>query len=97
MHRLFLCNHTKSKKFDKKSLTKCRTCVIIRTWYRKEVLPVKKMGRPKVENPKDYRLGVRIDAETKERLQTYCKENNVPYGEAVRRAINLLIGKEEKK
>lgn len=60
------------------------------------MLSVKKMGRPEVEKPKESRIGIRIDAEAKEKLQAYCKEKNISYGEAVRQAIELLIGNEKK-
>ena len=54
------------------------------------------MGRPNSDNPKGTRLGVRVDAETLKRLQAYCEENNISSSEAIRRAINLLIGETKK-
>lgn len=52
--------------------------------------PVKKMGRPKAEKPKTIELGVRFDAETAEKLETYCQRHKVTKGEAVRRGICRL-------
>lgn len=49
----------------------------------------KKMGRP-TDNPKPYRVNVRIDAECKEILDTYVEQKNVTAMEAVRRSIKKL-------
>lgn len=51
----------------------------------------KKLGRP-TDNPKPVRMGIRIDADTVEKLDEYCKKNNLLRSEAVRIAINWLIG-----
>lgn len=48
-------------------------------------------GRPKVENPKDIRYSIRLDAETERRLQAYCTEHSITRGEAIRRGIHLLL------
>lgn len=50
-----------------------------------------KMGRPKVENPKDIRYSIRLDAETEQRLQAYCAEQKITKGTAIRKAIELLL------
>ncbi len=50
-----------------------------------------KTGRPKVENPIAQNLSVRIDAETKKRFLEYCKSKNISQGEAIRKAIELLL------
>lgn len=49
----------------------------------------KKMGRP-TDNPKPYRVYARLDAESKEILDAYTKQENVTAMEAVRRAIKKL-------
>lgn len=46
-------------------------------------------GRP-TSNPKPYKITVRIDEESKTILETYCKQENVPQMEAVRRGIKKL-------
>ena len=54
-----------------------------------------KMGRPKVDNPKDIRYSIRLDADTEQRLQTYCAEHQLTRGKAIRKAIEMLF--DEKK
>ena len=53
------------------------------------------VGRPKAENPKQVRFSIRLDAETEQQLATYCEENNITKGEAIRQGIKLLL--EQKK
>lgn len=55
-----------------------------------------KMGRPKADNPKDVRYSIRLDAQTEQKLQAYCAEHGITRGEAVRRAIELLLRAEKK-
>ena len=57
----------------------------------------KTMGRPKAEKPKETRLAVRVDDETRTQLQIYCEKHNISKGEAIRRGIYLLIGEDNKK
>lgn len=54
-----------------------------------EFLANKKMGRP-TDNPKTHRMGVRLDNETKEILDKYCKQESVTQMEATRRGIRKL-------
>ena len=54
-------------------------------------------GRPKAENPKAIRYSIRLDEEMERRLEQYCELNQITKGEAVRRAIKLLLGDEIKK
>lgn len=49
----------------------------------------KKMGRP-TENPKPFRVNVRIDTECKEILDAYIEQEKVTAMEAVRRGIKKL-------
>ncbi len=53
-------------------------------------------GRPKVDNPKDIDLKVRIDGDTNEQLLAYSKEHNITRAEAVRLGIHLLLNQTEK-
>lgn len=48
-------------------------------------------GRPKAVNPKSKRFSIRLDQETEERLEQYCKEHAITKGEAIRRGIHLLL------
>ena len=51
-------------------------------------------GRPKAESPKDIKYSIRIDEDTEKTLKEYCQKHNITKGEAIRRGINLLLGKE---
>ena len=49
----------------------------------------KKMGRP-TDNPKLFRVNVRLDAESKEILDAYVKQEGITAMEAARRGIKKL-------
>lgn len=46
-------------------------------------------GRP-TDNPKPYKITVRLDGEAQKTLEEYCKREHVERGEAVRRGIKML-------
>jgi len=48
-------------------------------------------GRPRKENAITDRVSVRLDTETLRKLTEYCTQNDVSKGEAVRRALHLLL------
>lgn len=48
---------------------------------------VAKMGRPTIENSKDYMLRVRMDKDTLEKLDECCKIENKSRSEVVRESI----------
>lgn len=48
-----------------------------------------KMGRP-TDNPKPYKITVRLDNDSHEIIQRYCKQENIEKGEAIRRGVKLL-------
>ncbi|MCI8507287.1 MAG: CopG family transcriptional regulator [Lachnospiraceae bacterium] len=50
-------------------------------------------GRPKVNNPKNYSIKIRFDKELHDKLEKYCRENNITRTEAVRKGINMLWDK----
>ena len=52
-------------------------------------------GRP-TDNPKPYKITVRLDEESKEILDLYCEQKNVNQMEAVRRGIKRLEPEIEK-
>lgn len=62
--------------------------------HKKEVyfLTDKKMGRP-TDNPKPNRITIRIDNETLNSLDGYCKKKSIERSEGVRRAIQKLDDK----
>ena len=49
------------------------------------------IGRPKVENPKNIRYSIRLDAQTEAKLKKHCEENGITKGEAIRKGIDLLL------
>ena len=55
----------------------------------------KKLGRP-TDNPKPYKITVRIDEESKKILTEYCLKEKVSQMEAVRRGIKKLDEKWKK-
>ena len=48
-----------------------------------------KMGRP-TDNPKNKTLCIRLDGESNEVLEAYCKQEEVTKAEAARRGIKKL-------
>ncbi len=54
-----------------------------------------RMGRPKLDNPKNINYSIRMDQETEKRLQEYCIKHNISKGEAIRQGIRLLLTKEK--
>lgn len=57
--------------------------------YRRCDLDKVKRGRP-TDNPKPYRIAVKMDAETRAILTRYCEEKDVNQMEAARRGIRKL-------
>lgn len=49
----------------------------------------RKMGRP-TDNPKPFKIAVRLDEEAKHILDEYCQQENVNQMEAARRGIKKL-------
>lgn len=47
------------------------------------------MGRP-TDNPKPYKMSLRLDEESKSILDKYCKQENITQMEAARRGIKKL-------
>ncbi len=52
-----------------------------------------KMGRPKIDNPKEFDVKVRFDKETHEKILKYSEENNLTKADTIRKGVNLLLGK----
>lgn len=52
-------------------------------------------GRPKLDNPINIRTSVRLDKETDEKLNQYCKKHGIAKGEAIRKGVHLLLEKEK--
>lgn len=49
-----------------------------------------KTGRPKIENPMNERVTVRLDEKSANILLKYCKQENIEKAEAIRRGISKL-------
>lgn len=49
----------------------------------------KKAGRP-TDNPKPYKIAVKLDQEAKDVLDAYCKQESISIMEAARRGIKRL-------
>lgn len=52
-------------------------------------------GRPKVENPKNHDLKLRVDEKTNNAIIAYAKRHNIARTEAIRRGIELLLADEK--
>ena len=52
-------------------------------------------GRPKAEKPLTIEVKARIDYDTNQRLNDYCKKNNVTRTEVVRRGIIKILSEEK--
>lgn len=48
-----------------------------------------KKGRP-TDNPKSHRITVRLDDDTFNRLNKFCKKENITYTDAIRKLIQKL-------
>ncbi|MBD5128834.1 MAG: ribbon-helix-helix protein, CopG family [Ruminococcaceae bacterium] len=54
-------------------------------------------GRPKIENPMNERVSVRLDKDSAETLKRYCETAKVDKAEAIRYAISKLKSEPDKK
>lgn len=52
-------------------------------------------GRPKAENPKAVRYSIRLDEKMEEELERFCETHQITKGEAIRRAIKMLLEKDK--
>lgn len=50
-----------------------------------------KTGRPKVDKPKYIKYSIRLDEEMEGSLVNYCIKWGITKGEAIRRAIELML------
>lgn len=49
-------------------------------------------GRPKIDNPKNHDIKVRVDDMTYSELMKYCNENKITKTEATRLGLEKLLG-----
>ncbi|MCL2673720.1 MAG: CopG family transcriptional regulator [Defluviitaleaceae bacterium] len=52
-------------------------------------------GRPKVDNPKNHDIKVRIDEKTNQAIIRYAEKHNIARTEAIRRGIDLLLSQDK--
>lgn len=57
---------------------------------------MKKMGRPKIDNPKDLKVTVRLDAEDAAKLEENAQAYSETQAESLRRGIRTLNEKLKK-
>ncbi len=51
----------------------------------------KKMGRPIIGKKKDTRLGIRLDEDTLQKLEDYCKKKSLSKSDAIREALKVFL------
>ncbi len=54
---------------------------------RRNVPEQKKMGRPVIGKLKDIRLQIKIDEDTKNKLDALCEKKEISYAECIRQLI----------
>ena len=54
-----------------------------------------KIGRPKIDNPKEYDVKVRFDKETHDKIIEYSNKNNITKADTIRKGVNILLGKKK--
>lgn len=93
---LFRQNNIKIPKNCKKTVDKQGLPI-----YNKQVIPIIKGGikvavgkkrGPKTDNPKAYRMTIKLDQESKDIIEAYCAKESVSKGECVRRGVKQLKG-----
>ena len=52
-----------------------------------------KMGRPKVDKPKDYKVGIRLSDEEYTRLKEYAEKHNQTMAQIVREGVSHIISR----
>lgn len=56
-----------------------------------------RIGRPKLDNPKNIDVTVRITSEMNDRLLEYAKTHNQTRVEVIRKGIEIVLGSEKNK
>lgn len=74
--------------------------IIILGHLNKEVRKIttpKKVGRPKIDNPKNVEVKVRFDELTNNKILKYCEKNKITRTELIRKGVNLVLETEKDK
>ena len=69
-----------------------RACIIIdvRTIFKKGVMLISPAGRPKVENPKNVRLEIRLTKQENELLEECVKKTHTTKTEVINKGVRLV-------
>lgn len=54
-----------------------------------------KMGRPKSDNPKDYRVTVRFSNQERISLEAYAEKHDLTKVQVLKKGLELLYGQDE--
>lgn len=54
-----------------------------------------KMGRPKVDDPKEHRVTIRFSNSEKQLLEDYAKKHNLTKVQVIKNGLELLFRQEE--
>ena len=54
-------------------------------------------GRPRLEDPNNKRFSVCLNDEVSKKLDEYCEKHGISKGEAIRKALLLLLSSENEK
>lgn len=54
-----------------------------------------KMGRPKLEDPREYKLTVRFSKEQKARLEAYCEKFQLSKAQVLMKGFEELLRQDE--
>ena len=60
------------------------------SYFRSEDLETGKKRGPKTDNPKIFKMGIKLDQKSKDILDAYCQQECVSGAEAIRRGISRL-------
>lgn len=63
----------------------------------RKITAPRKIGRPKIDNPKNEIVKARIDDKLHSELLAYCKKENIEKSEVVRRGVRLFLETNKKK
>lgn len=54
-------------------------------------------GRPKVDNPRAFKVNARLTAEELAEFEAYAKKHNLTNAEVIKRGIRMLLDQEKQK
>ena len=69
--------------------------IYVATGYIERQLPMAKMGRPAVEEPKDKRVSVQVTEKEHYRIMAYAEKQNITVAELIHKAIEQYMERSE--